>query len=106
MKGFSVQGGMEYRVNVSGEKWNQGDALEVEIRTADQARIFIAVAEGNDKKIRSKSEDAFEILESKEGSGPGLTARFRLPENSRITDKSGSLYLLYGSADPPPPSFS
>ncbi len=97
MKGFSIQGGTEYRITVAGERWNQGDSLSIEIGTASAAPVFVAIAEGTDKKIRAKSEDSFEILESREGDGPGFKTVFTLAGNARITDKSGSLYLLYGN---------
>jgi hypothetical protein len=99
MKGFSVQNGTEYRILVEGERWNQGDVLDVEIRSAESAPVLVAVAEGQDRKIRAKSADAFEVLESREGAGPVFRTRFELQEDARITDKSGSLYLLYGNPE-------
>jgi len=96
MKGFSFHNGVEYRISIEGERWTQGSAVELEVATRAGQPVLVTLAEGNERKIKAKDPEAFTGIDSREGTGPSFKARFELPVNVRITDKSGSLYLLYG----------
>jgi hypothetical protein len=96
MKGFSIQNGIEYRIGIEGERWTQGAGVELEVTTRAGQPVCVLIAEGSEKKIKAKDPGAFAVIESREGTGPSLKARFDLPRNARITDKTGSLYVLYG----------
>jgi hypothetical protein len=99
MKGFSFQSGIEYRVEIKGEEWSQGDSLSGIVTAKPGSPIRVMLAEGTDKKIKKKVADAFRIVESKESEGTELHWNFHLPLNATITDKNQSLYLLYGNKE-------
>jgi len=99
MKGISIQNGVEFKVSVEGERWSQGSQVHVEIQTQAQQKIRLALAEGNEKKLKAKDPNAFSVLETQDGTGPSLKTQFTIPLHARITDKSGSLFLLYGNPD-------
>ena len=63
-----------------------------------QSRVILA--ESTERKIKNKSADAFKILG--EAVAENATAwKFTIPRDARITDKAGSLYILYGSGEDP-----
>ena len=94
MKATSFQNGVEYRVVVEGESWDQGSSLR---GTSSATVAHTLLAYGTDKKVKAKSEDAFEILER----AAGGDWEFKLPLDAVVTDKSGSLYILFGAKDVP-----
>lgn len=96
MKGLSIQSGIELRVEVAGESWTQGSAVPVKLVSKNASPVSLALAIGIEKKIRSKAPDAFEILQSVPSALSPLSHTFELPLNARITDKTGSLHILYG----------
>lgn len=105
MKGISFQNGVEFKIHIEGESWSQGDtiegSLEAVVRNAGATPplLHVLLADGVDKKIKAKSDDAFQVLEKAQaGSGP-LSWKFTLPLHARVTDKNGSLYVLYGSSE-------
>ena len=115
MKGTFFQKPLEFRLEVDGETWNQGDkitgSLNIKNHGADPAALSefrVALAHGELKKVHAKSPEAFKILNTTPGSaGAKLESEkeFTLPwtfetnRNSPITDTSSSLYLLYGRGD-------
>jgi hypothetical protein len=101
MKGFTVQNGNEIRLEIEGERWFQGDSVKMRLDAKKEAHLFLGLAVGTEKKIKAKSEDAFQILESSEMNALSLSKEFQLPVDARITDKSGSLYAIYGIGNPP-----
>jgi hypothetical protein len=101
MKGFSAQSGKEYRVTIVGEQFSQGSTLSVQLDSNHDGALSLILCEGNERKIKNKSKDAFKKISEQTASGTKLQHSFSLDLNSRITDKSGSLYLLYGNADHP-----
>jgi len=101
MKGLSFQNGVEYRIQIDGESWPQGAPVTVSLESKPAAPLTLVLAEGVDKKVKAKTADAFTVLETFSGDGPSLGQILTLPLNARISDKSGSLYLLYGNKDEP-----
>ncbi|NDG83763.1 MAG: hypothetical protein EBX52_01845 [Proteobacteria bacterium] len=101
MKGFSVQNGVEFRIVLEGERWTQGGTVAIEVTSRPGQPLKVAIAEGSERKIKAKDASAFAEIESRDGAGPSLKTQFELPRNSRITDKSGSLYVLYGDPGKP-----
>lgn len=105
MKGVSFQNGIEFKLSIDGESWSQGDtfsctldAIEKNPGAMTKAPIRCYLAAGMDKKVKSKTEGAFEILaEFLPESCPSKWS-FKIALDSRITDTKGSLYLLYGNS--------
>jgi|GEM_PF-6518434 len=100
MKGFSVQKGIELRVEIEGEKWAQGDSVRARLSSKAAAPLYLALASGNEKKVKAKSEGAFQILGEKTENSNEISHEFMLPLDAPITDKSSSPYLLYGIGNP------
>lgn len=105
MRGTFFQKPIEYRLEVKGESWKQGEtiygALSVKNHGGDpldKSDIGVHLAIGDLKQVRLKSNEAFEILSSTffKDTEDTLDWHFEISRNSPITDKSGSLFLLYG----------
>ncbi|MGZ3686673.1 MAG: hypothetical protein ACXWP5_07090 [Bdellovibrionota bacterium] len=112
MKGTFFQKPLEYRLEVEGESWNQGDpvrgALIVKNHGADAAaldEVGVHLADGMLRKVRAKSPEAFDLLasasfEAGANVAPQNEARlsweFTTDRNCQITDSFGSLFLVYG----------
>ncbi|MBS1958073.1 MAG: hypothetical protein JST80_01245 [Bdellovibrionales bacterium] len=117
MKGTTFQNGVEYKVTIEGESWQQGQSIQGQLQTiirntpagsaADAVTPRVVLAESTERKIKSKSAEAFSIIEeassdasvSTTADGPTLVWKFTVPRQARITDKAGSLFLLYGFGD-------
>ena len=99
MKGMSFQNGVEFRITIEGESWNQGASIQGRIESKPAAKAQIVLAEGLDKKVKAKSPDAFIVLEEAESASAPYDWSFTLPIDCRISDKSGSLYILYGHGE-------
>ena len=65
MKGMNSQNGVEFRIQFEGETWAQGDTLRGVLVSKPEQKLRVVLAEGIDKKVRSKSEDAYRILDEK-----------------------------------------
>ncbi len=112
MKGLLFHEQLEIRVDVAGEEFEQGDqvvsAITIKNRGGTKKLVdgpFLQLAVGDSKKLAQKSEKAVQILTSSElntsfNLGPDEDKKipwtFELDRNCPITDKSHSLYLLYG----------
>jgi hypothetical protein len=99
MKGMSFQNGVEFRISIDGESWSQGDLIRGKIESKPASKPQVILAEGVDKKVKLKSPDAFVILEESVIQTAPSEWSFQLPIDSRISDKSGALYLLYGHGE-------
>jgi hypothetical protein len=99
MKGMSFQNGVEFRITIEGESWNQGTTIKGRIESKPAAKAQILLAEGLDKKVKAKSPDAFVILEEAQSAPAPYDWSFTLPIDCRISDKTGSLYILYGHGE-------
>lgn len=103
MRGVSVQKGNEVRIQVDGETWAQGATVSgsVEVRGAkfpENAKYRVILAHGLERKVKEKLADAFTVLDEKtlEQNNSAQKFEFSLPLNAMVTDKTTSLYLLYG----------
>lgn len=105
MRGLTVQGGVEVRIEVTGESWHQGSLVHATVNSKNGAPVRLSLVVGIEKKIKSRAPDAFVRIEQKTSATLPLQHTFALPPDARITDKSGSLYLLYGleQSDHPAP---
>jgi len=101
MKGLSFQTGVEYKIHIDGESWPQGAPITMSLESKPAAPLTLILAEGVDKKVKAKTPDAFTALEAFSSDDSSLQQTIILPLNARISDKSGSLYILYGKKDEP-----
>jgi hypothetical protein len=99
MKGMSFQNGVEFKVVIEGESWSQGDEIRGKIESKPLSPVQVYLAEGNDKKVKAKSADAFIVLQELTSPKAPFDWKFPLNLDARISDKSGSLYLLYGNQE-------
>jgi hypothetical protein len=99
MKGMSFQNGVEFKITIEGESWSQGDLICGKIESKPTTKGLVILAEGIDKKVKSKSPDAFVVLQEIPTDTVPNEWKFQLPIDARISDKSGALYLLYGHGE-------
>lgn len=99
MKGMSFQNGVEFKVSIEGESWSPGETVKGQIETKPGSMAQVILAEGIDKKVKLKSADAFITLFEVPLKKTPYSWEFELPMNTRVSDKNGSLYLLYGSGE-------
>ena len=113
MKGTIFKDGIEYGLFIDGESWAQGDKVNGQLKLKNHgekslniSNVKVGLALGKFKKIKSKDSKAFEIVNQKTfDEGAKLPAKgeaeldweFGLSQNCPITDKTGSLYVLYGA---------
>jgi sporulation-control protein spo0M len=111
MKGTTFLKPLEYNIIADGQSWHQGDKIfgkiTVKNHSADKLELpflIITLATGHFKKIKSKDKKAWESIalialcekytlaasEERE-----FSWEFVLPEDCPITDKNGSVYLLF-----------
>jgi len=105
MKGMFFKGNQEYRITVEGEQWKQGAEVkgQLQIRShspgaSSDATFFVGLARANEKKVKAKAEDAFDVLDIRESqpNAQVLEWSFQLTEKSPVSDANKSLYLIYG----------
>lgn len=105
MKGTFFQKPFEFNLDVPGEQWFQGQELKGTLRVTNHApssdqfpeNLGIALAIGKNKKVKAKSSDAFEIVDTVSlSSSDQVNFNFKLPINGPISDKTQSYYLVYG----------
>ncbi|MBT3236501.1 MAG: hypothetical protein HN353_11160 [Bdellovibrionales bacterium] len=91
----------ELTLTTNQEQWEQGGVISgcLEVKgDGDQSEIKVLLAYGTFKKVRQQDEGAFIVQTALEvDSNSNFT--IKLPMDVPITDKSGSLYLLYGVGD-------
>lgn len=113
MKGLLFHQQLEVRLEIRGEEFRQGDQVPCTLSVKNRGTgsqeitsVSLTLAVGDAKKIKQKSDDAFKPLAAADAPGgwqiqPGaeehLTWSFSLDRNAPITDKSQSLYVLYGA---------
>ncbi len=104
MKGVSFQNGVEFKVSIEGETWSQGDLIQGTLQASVKnpgstlPSLKLCLAEGTERRIKAKSPEAFRIIEELSSNTSSLEWKFTLPKDVRVSDKAGSLYILYGSA--------
>lgn len=114
MRGVSVQHPCEFRLDVQGDDFVQGRPVQCSLTVknhGDSSVIIeaptLVLALANLKKVKAKDWSGFETVSSAElergveiGVKSEYTFRytFELDLNATITDKSQSMYFLYGSS--------
>jgi hypothetical protein len=109
MKGTFFARPLEFKLEIQGEKWFQGETIKTKllIHNHDQecAKLHnfgLILAHGDSKKVKAKSPDAFKLISSKVmeeiiippiGSVE-LAHDFALDSNCTITEGNSSLYIL------------
>ena len=114
MKSVFLNQQLEYRLEVAGDEFSQGDVLPCSLLVKNRGsaecagfRLFLTLAHGEIKKVREKKEDAFKVLA--EADFPDipslapqaehrLTWTFEPGRNVAVTDKSQSIFLLFGKS--------
>lgn len=115
MRGIFIHNQLEYRLEVTGEDFYQGDSLPCTLsvknhssETQPLSALSISLALGNFTKIKQKADCAYSVilssvfnelgsLEAQEQKSFSWTVE--LDKNCVITDKNQSLFLLYGNPD-------
>ena len=111
MKATLIVKPIEYGIEAFGEKWKQGEKLKAVMKLKNHGNekierpfLNVTLCSGNYKKVKAHHSEAWDIIikiellqnltlnpnEEKE-----FHFEFLLPEDCRITDKDGSLYLAY-----------
>ena len=112
MKGTCFQKPFEFSLVVEGESWHQGDTIQGRLGIKNYGGgdeklkdVFVSLAHGEYKNVKLKKLESFEILKTAEISAEKMLSSgekqeiewaFHLDQNAPVTDKSSSLYLLYG----------
>ncbi len=106
---------LEYQLLTAREEWLQGEPIEgkLSIRNMNPENVIantvdVLLAYGNFRKIKAGEENCWEVLH-RENIQQDLSLdgnqqlsydwRLNLPSDAPITDKSGSLFLLFGGED-------
>lgn len=115
MKGIFIHDQIEFRLEVAGDEFHQGDTLQCTIsaknhsastRNVSGLRLELVLADL--PKVRQKAENAFESLVAADLPAPGEIApqevrsyqcSFPLEKNAPISDKSRSLCFIFGTPD-------
>jgi hypothetical protein len=114
MRGLFIQNSVEYRLNVQGDVFEQGQSVACELIIVNRSVSSLIIeapalrlAIGENKLVKAKDPAAFEPVSAAEIKGghelaPGgeLSAShtFKLDLNAPISDKTRALYLLYGNS--------
>lgn len=115
MKGLFIHQNVEYLLETKRETWCQGDVVDgvVKVRNHGSEKITISsmkviIASGEFKKVKAKTDGCYQVILEEEVVAPFELAgketkefpvTIKLKEDAPITDKSSSLYLLYGPSD-------
>lgn len=112
MKGAFIHNQLEFRLEVAGADYCQGDSLSCNLSVKNHAAAAQAIpgvrldlADTNLKKLKDKKEDALKVISSAAltfppeigPQGQGSVAwTFDLDRNCTISDKGQSLFFVYG----------
>ncbi|HAR41551.1 MAG TPA: hypothetical protein DCS07_02800 [Bdellovibrionales bacterium] len=116
MKAVLFQKPLEYVLQIRGESWHQGETLQGELKIKNHLAeeislkgLQVFVAQGQLKKVRLKSADAFERVSDflLQNTPEKLRAQeelvlpwtCKLDRNCAISDSSDSPFLLYGKEE-------
>lgn len=116
MKGTVFQKPFEFRLQIGGESWNQGDALDGSLSIKNHGTTGVNdfspqlhIAQANLKKAHQKKPGAFDIVGTVEldpqislgvGEEKTLSWKFTTDRNCTVTDHLQSLFVLYGTGKP------
>lgn len=115
MKSIVILKPLEFCIEAIGEKWHQGDKIKGSLKIKNHSTekvelplLKVALCEGHYKKIKAKDVKGLNclhehILAEKITLNPAeekdYPFDFKIPENSAVTDKNGSLYLAFFDKD-------
>jgi len=115
VRGVFFKQPFEYRLDVSGDEWRQGDALAAVLTVKNRSNfiqplpgLFLRLAQGDFKSVREKKPNAFTLiacaeLDAQAELGPDEERRFpwtfSLDRNCPVSDKAQSLFLLCGCGE-------
>ncbi len=113
MKGVFFKHPLEFRLELTGNEWRQGEKLACQLSLNNRGNVpfsvtapFLLLARADIKRVREKSADAFAIISSSQlassleleaGHEQGFSSAFELDTNCIISDNKQSLYLLCGA---------
>lgn len=115
MRGVFFKQSLEYRLEITGDEWHQGDTvcgtlviINHGTTSVPLSGTYIQLCQGTTKKVQAKAEDAFQTITAAEVSLPievlgegqvSVSWSFALDRNCLITDKTQSLYVICGKND-------
>ncbi len=115
MKGLFLRNQIEYKVELFGEEWRQGDLIKGEFQITNhstdsqlipeidinfkQCLIKDVRSDKSDKNLSLNQQVFSDSLVLKSGEGHKIPFDFRLPLETTITDSKTSLYMFYGTPD-------
>ena len=114
MRSVFFQRPLEYQIATTREEWNQGDSLSGTMRVRNSGAGFLPVQSAQillvyalKKELKDGQADAWQMLETLNFNLPELAAGTQhtaewtlpLPSDCPITDKSGTLFLLFGGTE-------
>lgn len=112
MRSVSYQRPLEYKVEIDGEVWDQGEEVKgillihnmsSETTVVDKAKLHLAFA--TKKAIKEDLQNAWKVYDTKvfaenlpleAGAVQRFEWSFQLPTDCPITDKQGSLFVVFG----------
>jgi hypothetical protein len=116
MKGTHFQRPTELVLNIHGEEWQQGDLLKGVFlvknhgtEALDLENFGVTIAWGENRKVKAKADGCFKtVFQAKfpktsvpAGQEKELAWEFQLPQDAPVTDKTGTLYALFGHTEQP-----
>jgi hypothetical protein len=116
VKATFFQKPLEFNLTIEGESWRQGDAVSGTLlvknhgaQEIDSSEIRVILAHGAISKVRKKDSGAFHVLTfqpmpAQKVSPAGQASfswKFETDRNCTVTEKSASLFILYGKGDAP-----
>jgi uncharacterized protein YbcI len=110
MKGTFFKKPLEFNIDINGETWAQGDTISGKFSITEHTKIdFDRTILGchlcycTNKKFKSKDPKAITVLESQHllPNQNELNFTFNLEANCKISDTTGSLYIIYGDISNP-----
>jgi len=115
MRSTFFQQPLEYKIEVEGENWDQGGVIEGNLRVRNMSgagvtveTVQLVLAHGLKKVIKERGDVCWEIQEKliiaqdfslQPGGEQSCDWSFNLSTDCPITDKQGSLFLLFGGDD-------
>lgn len=114
MKGIFFAKPLEFKLEIEGEKWFQGENIKTQLLIQNHQgeqiglkNFGLILAQGDNKKVKSKTAGAFKIISSSlsaeiqipANGSTGLSHTFTLDSNCAISEGNTSLYMLCGSTD-------
>jgi hypothetical protein len=114
MKATFFQKPLEFNLVIEGESWRQGDAVSGSLLVKnhgsdelDASEIRVVLAQGAITKVRKKDSGAFTAISAQSmdaqkvlpGKQASFSWKFETERNCAVTEKSSSLFVLYGKGE-------